>query len=244
MTAPRSGAALMGLGDRPRLGRAVGVGDLAIGGGLLLGRDRARWMETRALGNVAIAGLCGWALAAGTPRRGRTIALLAAMAGLTPVDGLVARRLRSAAGDPTAPEAVAQMVAIDAPPAEVWEAMADVAAWPAWASHVRRVERREGGPFGIGSRVEVAPKGMPAAVWTVTEHDPPRSYAWVARPLPGLDLVAGHVVEPRGEGATATLSLTASGPLGAFLLPLLRPLFRRNTGVATAGLKRHCEARS
>lgn len=94
-TAPGTGAALMGLGDRPRLGRAVGVGDLAIGGGLLLGRDRARWMQVRALSNLAIAGLCGWALAAGTPRRGRAVGLLALMVGLTPVDGLVARRLRS-----------------------------------------------------------------------------------------------------------------------------------------------------
>jgi len=98
-TAPRRGAALMGFGDRPRLGRAVGVGDVAIGAGLLLDHDRARWLETRALGNVAIAGLCGWALAAGTPRPGRAGALLALMAGLTPVDGLVARRLRSATTD-------------------------------------------------------------------------------------------------------------------------------------------------
>lgn len=95
--APGTAAGLMGLGDRPRLARAVGASDLAIGGGLLLGRDRARWMEARAAANVAIAGLCGWALAAGTPRRGRAVGLLAAMAVLTPVDGLLARRLRSAA---------------------------------------------------------------------------------------------------------------------------------------------------
>lgn len=92
--APATGATLMGLGDRPGEARAVGLADLVIGAGLLLGRDQARWMLARALGNAAIAGLGARALADGTPRRGRAAGLLALMAGLTVLDGLVARRLR------------------------------------------------------------------------------------------------------------------------------------------------------
>lgn len=95
--APGPGAALMGFGDRPRLARAVGAGDLAIGAVLLLGRDPARGMGARAAGNGAIAGLCGWSLARGTPHRGRALGLLVAMLGVIPIDLRVARRLRSVA---------------------------------------------------------------------------------------------------------------------------------------------------
>lgn len=93
--APRIGAAVMGLGDRAGLARSVGAGDLAIGAGLLLDGDRARWMGARVAGNAVIAGLCGWALTRGTPNRGRAAGLLAAMLGLIPMDLRVARRLRS-----------------------------------------------------------------------------------------------------------------------------------------------------
>lgn len=138
---------------------------------------------------------------------------------------------------------VTRTVTIDALPGDVWEVLTDVEGCPAWASSMKRLERRENGPLRSGSQVKVSPKGMPGAVWTVTEYTPPHSYTWVTRVVPGLRLTGGHVVDAHGDGAAATLSLLASGPVGTLLSPLLRLLFRRNTRLATDGLKRHCEAR-
>jgi hypothetical protein len=99
------------------------------------------------------------------------------------------------------------------------------------------------GPLAVGSRVRVVPKAMPGSVWTVTEYEPPRSYTWTTQLAPGLGLVAGHVLETKDQGTTATFSLATSGPVGAVLSPLLSIVFRRNTRLATAGLKRDCEER-
>jgi uncharacterized protein YndB with AHSA1/START domain len=133
---------------------------------------------------------------------------------------------------------------IDAPPRVVWETAVDVEEWPRWASYMNNLRKQGQGPLTLGSRVRVVPKGMPGSVWTVTEFDPPRSYTWSTRLGPGLGLVAGHVLEPKEQGTTTTFSLATSGLLGAVLSPLLSIVFRRNTRLATAGLKRDCEERA
>jgi uncharacterized protein YndB with AHSA1/START domain len=137
--------------------------------------------------------------------------------------------------------AIAQTIPINAPPDAVWEAMVDVERWPVWAAYMKRLERQESGPLRRGSRVRVTPKGMPGSVWSVTEYDAGRSYTWTTRPAPGLILTGGHVVEAQGDGASATFSLAAAGPLGRALSLLLRLVSRRNTRLAAAGLKRYCE---
>lgn len=138
----------------------------------------------------------------------------------------------------------ARTVWIDAPTHVVWETMIDVEEWPRWASYMNNLRKQDRVPLAVGSRVRVVPKGMPGAVWTVTEYDPPRSYTWMTQLAPGLGLVAGHVLEPKDHGTTATFSLATSGPIGAVVSPLLSLVFRRNTRLATAGLKRDCEERS
>lgn len=138
--------------------------------------------------------------------------------------------------------AVARTVWIDAPAALVWDAMINLNEWPSWASYMKSLRRQDRGPFGLGSRVHVTPKGLPGAEWTVTEYEAPRSYTWTTQLAPGLGLVGGHVLEPSKQGVMATFSLATSGPIGAVLSPLLSIVFRRNTRLATEGLKRHCEA--
>jgi len=138
---------------------------------------------------------------------------------------------------------VTRTVWIDAPTQVVWGAAIDVEQWPRWASYMSKLTKQDRGPLANGSRVRVDPKGMPGSVWTVTEYDPPRSYTWTTQIAPGVGLVAGHVLEPKDQGTTATFSLATSGPIGAVLSPLLSIVFRRNTRLATTGLKRHCEER-
>jgi len=129
-------------------------------------------------------------------------------------------------------------IRIEAPVADVWAAIVDVEAWPAWASQFRRLERLDASPLAVGSRVRVTPKGMPAAVWQVTEYQDGRSFTWASSLLPGLRVTGGHAVAADGNGATAEFWLEASGLLGKLLTPVLRrTVFSRNTRSATEGLK-------
>jgi hypothetical protein len=137
--------------------------------------------------------------------------------------------------------AVARTVSIDAVPQAVWDTVLDVAGWPRWATYMKSLRREDSGPYGLGARVRVTPRGMPGSIWTVTEYEPPRSHVWQTRLGPGLGLIGGHRVEPRDGGSTVTFFLATSGPLGLLLSPVLNVVFRRNTRLATEGLKHHCE---
>lgn len=138
----------------------------------------------------------------------------------------------------------ARSIHIKAPPADVWAACVDVETWLAWASQFKRLERLDTGPLAPGSRIRVRPKGMPAAVWQVTDYEAERSFTWASSPVPGVRFTGGHVVTPDGLGTTAAFWLEASGALGTLLSPLLRRrIFSRNTRSATEGLKSHIEER-
>ena len=95
--APEKGAALLGWGEHPRLARAVGVIDLIVGPGLLLGRDRrSQWMLARAFLNAVIALIYAGVLATELPRKNRAIGGAGLMSALTVTDYLLSRRLRYA----------------------------------------------------------------------------------------------------------------------------------------------------
>jgi hypothetical protein len=138
----------------------------------------------------------------------------------------------------------ARSIRIGAPPAAVWEAVADVERWPAWASQFKRLERLDSGPLALGSRVRVSLKGMPGAVWEITDYEEGQSFTWASSLVPGVRLAGGHVVTPDGSGTDAEFWLDASGALGTLLAPLLRrTVFSRNTRSATEGLKGYMERR-
>lgn len=98
--APEKGATLLGWGERPRLARAVGVIDLIIGPGLLLGRDRrSQWMLARAFLNAVIALIYAGVLATDRPRQNRAIGGAILMSALTVTDYSLSRRLREDSWD-------------------------------------------------------------------------------------------------------------------------------------------------
>ena len=130
---------------------------------------------------------------------------------------------------------------VDAPPDLVWRESIDVESWPNHAPQMRSIVRLDDGPFRLGSSARVTPHGFWGAVWTVTEFVDGRSFSWGCDMLPGIHLVAGHVVEPDRDGAKLTLSLQSSGPGATLLAPVLGRIFRRNVGQEGAGLKAYCE---
>ncbi len=135
-------------------------------------------------------------------------------------------------------------IRIAASPADVWAAMVDVERWPAWAPQFERLERLDAGPLASGSRVRVRPKGMPRAVWQVTEYEEGHSFTWASSLVPGVLLTGGHIVTADGDSTAAEFWLEATGALGTLLAPLLRrTIFSRNTRTATEGLKAYMERR-
>ncbi|MEP7158684.1 MAG: SRPBCC family protein [Chloroflexota bacterium] len=138
---------------------------------------------------------------------------------------------------------VANRVEIAAPAPQVWAQITDVEAWPAWAPQMKRLERIDGGPLHLGSRIRVRPNGLPTNVWQVTEFEDGRLFTWETSLVPGLRLTGGHELTPAGDRTSTEFWLDACGPLGALVGPILRrTVFRRNTRNATEGLKRHMEA--
>jgi uncharacterized protein YndB with AHSA1/START domain len=115
---------------------------------------------------------------------------------------------------------------IDAPPAQVWDVLSDVAHWPDWTPTISSVAVLEGDEMRVGLRAAVRQPRLPRAEWTVTEVVPGSSFTWEATG-PGLRTVARHVVEPDGTGARVTLSIEQTGPMGAVAAFVWRGLTQR-----------------
>jgi uncharacterized membrane protein len=134
-------------------------------------------------------------------------------------------------------------IEVEAPAERVFEVYSDVEHWPDWTASVTSVERLDDRPFGIGSRARVRQPRLPVAVWEVTELEPGRSFAWVARG-PGVLSTGRHVVEPAGDGGRCrvTAALEQGGLLGPLLGLLTKRITERYLDMEVRGLKAHCEA--
>jgi uncharacterized protein YndB with AHSA1/START domain len=135
---------------------------------------------------------------------------------------------------------------IDAPAEVVWDVIVDVEHWPQWTATMTSVRRETGsGPLTVGERVRVRQPRLPPVVWTVTDVQPGRSFAWTATG-PGVRSVGDHAVVPRpdGGGSTATVRFTSTGPLAGLSWLLLGRLTRRYVQTEAAGLKERSETRA
>jgi len=115
---------------------------------------------------------------------------------------------------------------IDAPTEPVWDVLFDVARWPEWTPTVDSVERLDDGPFQVSSRANVRQPKLPLALWEVTDVVDGRSFTWQAKGL-GITTIARHEVTPDANGATVTLSIEQTGPMGAVAAMVWRRLTQR-----------------
>jgi uncharacterized protein YndB with AHSA1/START domain len=129
---------------------------------------------------------------------------------------------------------------IAAPPARVWEVMADPAGWPEWTPSVSSIRRLDSGPFGVGSRVVIRQPKFPPALWKVMTIEPGKGFTWVSR-APGLRVVAHHFVEPSGGGSRATLSLQLHGIFGGVFGRLTKDITERYLAYEAKGLRARSE---
>ena len=82
-----------GLGDRPNLGRFLGVRDLVLGTGLLLGQNTATWCRARGIADALDVALIVGGAASGAFRRDRAPIGVASGAGFSALSSWLARRV-------------------------------------------------------------------------------------------------------------------------------------------------------
>lgn len=133
-------------------------------------------------------------------------------------------------------------VTIDAPAELVWSVYTDVQAWASWTASVTDARVHPSGPLGVGTTASIKQPRLPRVVWTVTELEDGRSWAWQNR-SPGANTVARHTITSTADGRVhVALSIDQRGLVGRPIGWLLKPLTRRYLRLEGEGLRRHSEA--
>ena len=93
VVAPVSGTRGFGMGDRPALGRVMGIRDLVVGAGLLRGEDTRAWLIARGVNDAVDAAIILGGAATGAFPRNRAPVGFAVATSLSVASFLLARRL-------------------------------------------------------------------------------------------------------------------------------------------------------
>lgn len=149
---------------------------------------------------------------------------------------------------------IADSVPVAASVQDLWALIIDVENWPNFVPTVTAVRPLDGASPEVGRRFEVTQPGQRPAVWTVTEAEPGRVFAW-RRSSRGLVLLGEHIigtgadVREDGVGPASTCQelvsiarLTIGGPLGVALSPLLRPLAKSALAKENAAFRAEAES--
>ena len=126
---------------------------------------------------------------------------------------------------------------IDATPADVWKVLSRVEQWPEWTPSITSVRMLGRGPLEVGKRVLIRQPRLPPALWRVTELEERVGFTWVSR-TPGVEVHAGHWIEPSGQGSRVRLSIQYGGIFGRLMWRLLRGITERYVAMEAEGLRR------
>jgi uncharacterized membrane protein len=218
--APRELGRLIGVrGDQTKLFRMLGAREIASGIGILLQRQPAASMWSRVGGDAIDLALLGTALSDPKADRGRLCAATTAVAAVTALDLFCSQQLslRSNARTPGSSMRVAQSIAINRPPEELYRFWRDFQNLPRFMKHLESVEvhKHEAGKSAStapeqssGERshwVVKGPAGM-TVEWDaeIIEDHPNEWIAW--RSLEGADVDnTGSVRFERAPGNRGTV---------------------------------------
>jgi uncharacterized membrane protein len=132
-------------------------------------------------------------------------------------------------------------IEINAPQQRVWDVLTDLAAWPRRIETVDTVELLTPAPVTTGSRVRLKQPKLPEGVWEVTVWEAPSYFEW-RQTATGMTTVAGHRVEPLGDGRERlTLTLEMRGILIAMVALFYKDLTNRYISLEAEGMKRAAE---
>ena len=130
-------------------------------------------------------------------------------------------------------------IEIDAPIQRVWEVTLDVESWAKHTPTIESIERLDDGPITIGSQARIKQPGQGAKVWTVSQLDRQKRFAWSTKAF-GATMTGDHLLEAKDDHATRnTLAIEMNGGLapvvGALLRrPILAAITKENKGFKAA----------
>lgn len=133
-------------------------------------------------------------------------------------------------------------ITIDAPQESVWNILANVCEWPAWAPTVKRVQPMDARHLDVGYRFRVFQPKLRPAVWRVTAVTPERDFTWVMA-SPGVRTTAIHrVLRRTSESCEVMLGVSMEGLGSPFAWLIAGRLTRDYVTRAAASLKAAAEA--
>jgi len=116
-----------------------------------------------------------------------------------------------------------------------WRHLAQVADWPSWAEHIKRIDLDPSGEITAESTGVIHLKFWPASAFRMVEFDAPRNWKWVGRFL-WLTVQYEHLCEPQGE-RTKLIWIVACEGFGASVFGrLFAVIYNRNLNKAIPNL--------
>ncbi|MEZ4503873.1 MAG: SRPBCC family protein [Dehalococcoidia bacterium] len=134
-------------------------------------------------------------------------------------------------------------IEIAAPVDRVWDLTLDVEAWPELTPTITKVERLDDGPMAIGSQARIKQPAQSTKVWTVTELEPRRRFAWATKAM-GTRMTGGHQLEEHEGVTTNTLTVDIEGAMAPIVGRLLSRPIRNAITKENEGFKRAAEAQT
>jgi uncharacterized membrane protein len=131
---------------------------------------------------------------------------------------------------------------IHAPAEVVWAVTTDIEHLPEATATVTKVEALDPVPVAIGGRARLTQPGLSTRVWTVTELEPDRVFAWSTRVM-GVRMTGRHELRSVPEGCENTLTIDLSGPGAGLLGRLARRRMTASLATENAGFRRVAEGR-
>jgi uncharacterized protein YndB with AHSA1/START domain len=137
---------------------------------------------------------------------------------------------------------IEKQLAIDAPPAVVWEVLTDFPRYPEWNPFVLECRSTLEPGTAFDMRVKLMSRPQRQVEW-VLEHVPGRRFAYQMRPFPlgALHSRRAHELEPLDDGRTRYRSYFH---LEGWLMPLVRALMGRRIEAGMQGMWEGVQARA
>jgi hypothetical protein len=131
---------------------------------------------------------------------------------------------------------------IKAPAEVVWAVTTDIAHLPDATPTITKAEPLDPVPLTVGGRARLTQPGLSTRVWTVTELEPDRVFAWSTKVM-GVRMTGRHELRSVPEGTENTLSIDLSGPGSGLLGRFARRRMTESLATENAGFRRVAEAR-
>jgi uncharacterized membrane protein len=136
---------------------------------------------------------------------------------------------------------IEHLIDIEAPVSRVWDLTLDVEAWPQHTQTMTSVRLLGTGPLSVGSQARIKQPGQPERVWTVSQLDHEKHFAWSTKAL-GTTMTGAHLLEASPTGTRNTLTVDIEGPTAWLVGPLVRRPILNAIGQENEGFKRAAES--